>query len=212
MEPTIVTEKKCGHCKVIKPASGFHQSSRIKGGLASWCRECDKASKDGAKKKGLCLQCRKVEARPNKTLCAACQKKQTSYAMGRKEVLRKSTLCIQCGQVPPLPTLVGKRSAVCEICYLKQLASNTLKNTSLWKPLRDKLASQKYKCPYTGFPLVLGDNASVDHIYPQSRFPQLKSDPDNFEWVDIKVNQLKRNLLPDEFMTLIRQILEYRTG
>jgi hypothetical protein len=58
--------------------------------------------------------------------------------------------------------------------------------------------------------LVPGANASVDHIYPVSRFPHLKSDPANVEWVCSAVNILKREYTPEEFITLLQMILAYR--
>jgi 5-methylcytosine-specific restriction endonuclease McrA len=81
--------------------------------------------------------------------------------------------------------------------------------SSLWEGLRDKLIAQNYRCAYTGKALILGVNASVDHILPVARFPQLISDLHNIEWVDLQVNQMKRDLTRDEFLSSICQILEY---
>ena len=37
------TEKRCGDCKIVKPASEFHKRSKAKGTLKSTCKACVKA-------------------------------------------------------------------------------------------------------------------------------------------------------------------------
>jgi hypothetical protein len=61
-----------------------------------------------------------------------------------------------------------------------------------------------------GIPLTLGVNDSLDHIYPLARFPERATDPTNIEWVSRKINEMKRDRTPDEFLALIGQILDYR--
>lgn len=60
--------------------------------------------------------------------------------------------------------------------------------------------------------MVLGDNTSIDHILPVSRYPEKSKDIDNLEWVTLTVNLMKRNRTADEFMELVKQIAKYREG
>ncbi len=47
--------------------------------------------------------------------------------------------------------------------------------------------------------------------YPVARFPKLRDDPANIEWVRRDVNGTKGDRTPDEFLALIHRILEYRS-
>src|SRR5260221_14498960 len=47
--------------------------------------------------------------------------------------------------------------------------------------------------------------------YPIARFPKLRDDPANIEWVRRDVNGMKGDSTPDEFLALIYRILEYRS-
>jgi hypothetical protein len=81
-----------------------------------------------------------------------------------------------------------------------------------WAVLLEKLTAQDWRCAYSGAPLVLGVNDSLDHIFPASRFPDLAFDPENVEWVSREINEMKRDRTPEEFLTLLRVILTYRPG
>ncbi len=72
--------------------------------------------------------------------------------------------------------------------------------------LKDKLVAQNYRCVYSGKTLVLGKNASIDHIFPVAKFPHLISEPTNIQWVDFTVNQMKGSLTHTEFVELIKLI------
>jgi len=51
MEPTgiggqvVQLQKKCGHCRVVKPMADFHRSRNRSDGRQGWCRTCGLASK-----------------------------------------------------------------------------------------------------------------------------------------------------------------------
>jgi hypothetical protein len=79
-----------------------------------------------------------------------------------------------------------------------------------WKLLKQKLQEQEYKCAYTGVQLIPGVNASVDHVYPKFKYPEMAKDPHNIEWVTTEVNVMKRDRTPEEFLSLMRSILDYR--
>lgn len=63
-----------------------------------------------------------------------------------------------------------------------------------------KLLDNPY-CPYTGDLLILGKNAEIEHILPISRFPNLKNELSNLEWVSGTANRLKSCLTKEEFLT-----------
>ena len=73
--------------------------------------------------------------------------------------------------------------------------------------LKDILDQQHGICPYTGQQLVIGENASVDHILPRSRGGS--NDPDNLQWVVTQVNLMKHKLNHEEFLALMQEIMTY---
>jgi CRISPR/Cas system Type II protein with McrA/HNH and RuvC-like nuclease domain len=73
------------------------------------------------------------------------------------------------------------------------------------------LEDQNYRCPYTGILLKPGDNMSLDHILPTSRFPDLAGSIDNVEWVLDRVNLMKGNLTKEEFLQAVELIREVNT-
>ena len=58
--------------------------------------------------------------------------------------------------------------------------------------------------------MILGTNATLDHILPASRYPDLRSDPSNVEWVADWVNSMKQDATPDEFRERMHLILACR--
>ncbi len=79
-----------------------------------------------------------------------------------------------------------------------------------WRELKALLDAQGWTCAYTGEPLRLGINASVDHIYPISRFPERAHDIGNLEWVCLSVNFMKKDRTRDEFLALLGHVLAYK--
>jgi hypothetical protein len=72
--------------------------------------------------------------------------------------------------------------------------------------LKAKWDEQQSRCAYTGTPLLLGVNASLNHILPVSRFPDQPITPDSYEWVTFQVNEFKAGKTREEFLDLIRTI------
>lgn len=115
--------------------------------------------------------------------------------------------CYLCGSKKILPPIDGKRN-ICQVCYLKRSASAALGSSSLWVLLLEKLNAQQWSCAYTGIPLVLRENASIDHILPVSRYPQYKNNIRNIEWVDWRVNHMKLSMTRDEFIGFAKEIAQ----
>src|SRR3982751_6767776 len=107
--------------------------------------------------------------------------------------------CHLCGTKLILPPVEGKRN-ICQTCYLKRSASSALGSSSHWPLLLAKLNKQGWRCAYTGIPLVLRENASIDHILPVSRYPKFRHNINNVEWVDWRVNHMKLSMKKTEFI------------
>ena len=203
-------EKLCRKCNQYLPESEFPTRRASKDNLSSWCRNCHKHQHREMNQRrfaeGLCQHCNQPNARKGKVICETCQQKFTKNSKLREMRLKEQGLCMKCGQTEILPALRGRKTAVCEVCYFKIIAHTNLKKGSLWKLLQEKWNRQNQECPYTGNKLVLGENASIDHIFSKKRFPELRFDPNNLQWADYTVNRMKLDLTPDEFLSLIHQI------
>lgn len=68
--------------------------------------------------------------------------------------------------------------------------------------LLQKLKDQEFKCYYTGLPLVPNHNASLEHIKPRSKNPELIYDVDNLVWVRREVNSMRNNFSFERFVEL----------
>lgn len=65
---------------------------------------------------------------------------------------------------------------------------------------------QEGRCAYTKIELVMGANASIDHIVPRSRGGADLID--NVQWVDRQVNNAKNNMTHDEFIAMCKIIVD----
>jgi len=121
-------------------------------------------------------------------------------------------MCPTCSSGVPLPELAHLRWPLCEKCYFGRLARSRLGGSDKGPAIKRKLEDQSYRCAYSGIQLVLGSNATLDHILPVSSHPELRNDLDNIEWVDKHVNEMKWSMTPDEFRDLLVGILGHRWG
>lgn len=87
-----------------------------------------------------------------------------------------------------------------------KVARDNLGSSKFAMDIKAILDHQEYRCPYTGDLLILGDNASLDHKLPQSRYPELKSDLNNVQWVTKGINIMKWNHTHEEFIEMIHKI------
>ena len=101
--------------------------------------------------------------------------------------------------------------ARCEYHFLRQMLNNRLRSSSdlLIARAKEKLVDQNWKCPISGRLLVLGVNASIDHILPKSKYPEKAQDIENIQWVDKNVNYAKYDLTQDELVQLCREIVAF---
>ena len=178
--PEFKTTKKCVTCKRSLKLAAFS-------GQSTKCRVCWKT----ANRKSLRTR-RLGEVRD-------------SYNKTVRERMRKrkaTKVCYMCGQ-PKLPN-----ATYCEKHFLTAAAGRVMRCGSTVNAigLKKQLVKQNYKCPYTGELLILGVNASLDHIKPASRFPELIGTLSNMEWVSKEVNRIKGAMTKEEFISFCHMI------
>jgi len=148
----------------------------------------------------------------NNKFCEIHRLKNIVKKTKRSLKLNNIGLCSACGKEPFLNCFKNRaiKYKVCEKDYLKLKAIRGLNNINLWTDLLTKLKEQNYKCFYSGENIILGENDSIDHDFPVSRFPERANDITNIVWVSRDVNWMKDNHTHEEFMNLIEKICKYR--
>jgi hypothetical protein len=139
----------------------------------------------------------------NQVYCSEkCHMVGLSKATGKYRTRNKKIgLCSNCSR-KTLPT-----SSLCEEHWYKRAARvNGLKTEDGWKLVKKLMEEQNFTCPYSGRELVLGFNASMDHVNPRSRFPEQAHLLENLEWIDIEVNSAKRDLTKEEYISLCKLV------
>lgn len=157
----------------------------------------------------LCAYCGKVPPRPKYRSCEACSKIVTAATKAWREKCVSNGICPVCGKNPVLPSMKGKNWSFCERCYFKKTSTDCLKTAKHAELIGQKLKDQNYRCAYTGEKIILGLNDSLDHILPISRYPELRSDPFNVEWVTRKVNCMKWDSTRDEFIATTYAVVKH---
>ena len=149
------------------------------------------------KEKGLCPTCGGGRTDHKLLQCAACRVKQIqriSALQKRQRQERKSEgTCRKCGE-----PVVGK-VLLCEHHWLQDMAQQSMGSTRFAKLLLEKLTSQERRCYYTGGILVAGE-ASIDHLFPTSRYPELRAEPSNVVWCSKEINLMKNGMTDSEFI------------
>jgi hypothetical protein len=127
-------------------------------------------------------------------MCPKCREKYREYQHEKKKENLLSGICTWCGK-----NKILKGRICCETCILKASSLKYFRTASRWQELLNLFNNQKGVCPYTEIKLIIGRNASIDHIIPKSRGGQY-GDIKNMQWVDDSVNFMKNNLLHNEFI------------
>jgi hypothetical protein len=93
---------------------------------------------------------------------------------------------------------------LCLDCWFKQETYNNTGSSDNWQEIKQLFYTQNCECIYTGWKLIPGENASLDHKIPKSRGGISKLE--NLQWVDCDVNQIKYNRTHEEFLDFIKSI------
>lgn len=113
-------------------------------------------------------------------------------------------LCCSCRKASVYPGITK-----CRTCWFKLSASRNIGDASRWRELEALLLSQQSRCAYSGRELVIGKNASVEHIQPISKSKNRAVDIENIKWIDSQVNMAKGQLSLHDFIILCKDILMF---
>jgi hypothetical protein len=166
-------------------------------------RKYNKKTKENFKKRGMCVDCGKPRDSAL-TRCSSCRTKKNKRDNSRYETRIAAGLCRYCGAMS-LKNVKG----FCEPCYMKYLAQIHLHSRRRWAELKEKLDTQGRRCAYSGLPLIVGVNASIDHRACVARHPDKKHEASNLHWVDARVNQMKLHFSEEEFLLLCSDVARF---
>ncbi len=182
----------CSTCR--KPWSGISKN----------CDECKSASRSVWKARVFsgeyCSRCAGTRDSKHKA-CTKCRVEMRALSTNLRNSKRDRGLCVQCGAIKDAPDGI-----YCTKCILCIAARRWLGESKKWSDLKALLEKQNYRCAYTGDILVLGGNASVDHIVPRSRGGE--NIIDNLQWVTWQVNRCKTDMTHDEFVNMCSIVSE----
>jgi hypothetical protein len=139
--------------------------------------------------------CRRCKRPARGRMCSRCR----SGPLRRKRKTKRGRLglCLYCGKRQAL--LGGLLVKSCMVCYMRNLAKHHLGSQSLWRDMVRLYIAQGGRCYFTGRKLVLGWNASIDHLTPRSRVGGLRHDIKNLAWVLFSINCAKGDKTEIEF-------------
>lgn len=164
-------------------------------------REAQQRRRDKWRAAGLCLNC---GSGPGPT-CEGCLKKMRAAAERRVADRRQKGQCYRCrAKLDPKLTCMTVKYPQCEVCFMKSMADQHLGSRHRWTELMELFKRQRGRCAYTREKLVLGDTASLDHIVPKARGGG--DEIGNLQWVTWTVNNCKRDLTHEEFVTLCKKV------
>lgn len=151
------------------------------------------------KENGICYTCSNsiVEGHSH---CESCLDKIRIRTQEKRQERIEKKLCRRCGK-----NSICHMSTRCKICFLKELSYSHFGNRQFCDFLQKIFDEQNGVCPYTGFKLDLGVNASLDHKIPTSRGGT--NDFNNLQWVYMNgffdVNRMKMDMTDEEFREAI---------
>lgn len=160
------------------------------------------------KSQGLCVLC-STPAREGLVHCKRCSERNKRITKEYRTDCVARGLCPNCAKNPVLPAMKGKDWSFCESCYFRKTSIDCLKTAKHAEAICQKLRDQNYRCAYTGEQIILGLNDSLDHVLPISRFPELRHDPANTEWVTRKVNCMKWDSTREEFIATAYAVVHH---
>ena len=153
--------------------------------------------------RGTCKDCSNAHP-PGRALCDACLRLYARRTARLREERKAAGVCLKCKKTPVVAC------GLCETCWFKDRAGDVTGHQRDWQELQKLFYAQGGRCVYTGEVLSIGNGASVDHIKPRSRHPELVMDLNNLQWVSGRVNRAKADAAEQDFLLLVKSIYEYR--
>lgn len=98
------------------------------------------------------------------------------------------------------------KSVWCYVHWFKDAAVRHLKDSNLGINLINLYEKQNRRCVYTGVQLIPNNNMSLDHIKPRYKYPELKHDINNVQWVHCDINTMKNKFCHEKFVKLCKHI------
>ena len=194
----------CQECSAKRKAERLHPANKQKR------KEYAEIRKQSLIAAGTCIDCAVFPATNGYIRCDECRLKVAQYAKKWRGKCILSGLCTDCGVEPFLSNQTSSETVKrCRRCLIRNLARVHLGSTSKAHVLENMLQKQSYRCPYSGLPLEVGGNASIDHIIAKSVRPDLRYEPSNLQWVDVDVNRMKSDKTHEEFIALIERIYRH---
>lgn len=152
---------------------------------------------------GLCVQCGKAPKGEKHKLCDPCRKKNRERVAGVRKSRRDAGLCERCGLRPKIGNV-----RQCETCWFVVMSHEATGTTTHAEELRALFYANGGRCAYSGAPLEIGVDASLDHRLPVTKGGT--DDVGNLQWVHAAVNQMKWNFTEGQFFAWIRLIHAHR--
>lgn len=214
-------QKRCTDCttKAVAQNKRARQEART-AGLCATCRQpwsgetkscttCNEKSREvwaNRKKPGHCRRCSGPAEDPKFKLCSFCRETSRAEERAKRAAAVVTGRCVSCGQDND-----AERGRYCSGCILRAAAWRWLGDARRGGELAELFLAQSGRCAYSGEPLVLGVNASVDHRVPRSRGGPATLE--NLQWTTWNVNRAKSNLRHDEFVLMCSNVTAHlRTG
>lgn len=150
----------------------------------------------------LCTNCDRPRDQETK-LCSACTSSATRASKEWRAKRRETgTQCMYC--IEPR----WHASSSCRWHFVEKILNNFNIGPRYSGQVAEMLEASNFTCFYTGVPLVPGENASLDHVLPRSKYPHLTDCLENLVWCDRTFNNLKTNYETAELMNACRELLK----
>jgi len=131
--------------------------------------------------------------------CPECKIKRRSRLFTEaKQKQKESGICKYC-QNPSIHFSIYCPYHYCFAVCKSSLGLKAKDVGELALELTRKLEAQNFLCYYTGLPLTIGVNSSLEHIIPRSVDAEKILDIDNLVWIRFEVNMMRRNMSFTDF-------------
>ena len=194
-------KKFCSKCEKEKDSIEFNKDPKGKLGLSGYCKACykdyKKQKRQLAKLEKPPIEKPKIEKipKPSKGLLCCYPKPY------KKRIYKRHYSNTKCANCSNEKLSIGRFCLSCSIrISLSRWVTDKNEIAILVPLLIAKLEKSEYSCFYTGLPLVIGLNSSLDHRIPRSKGGT--NDITNLEWVHIGINSLKSNRSEKEFFSV----------